>query len=172
MCQDMSLPSGLHIFDQEASKRLKHRCVTREDMLELQVGLASCMHAEQRTHTHAYALCTFSMQTATVHHMRVRCTACMTMRSVFDTAVLLQAYPKILVTAGLHDPRVAYWEPAKFVAKLRREKMDDSLLLFKCDLGAGHFSQSGRFDALKELAIDYAFILLCADRMQPPTAAL
>jgi oligopeptidase B len=68
----------------------------------------------------------------------------------------------MLVTAGLHDPRVAYWEPAKYVAKLRLMKTDSNMLLFKCDLGAGHFSQSGRFDALKELAIDYTFVIMCA----------
>jgi Prolyl oligopeptidase family len=81
-------------------------------------------------------------------------------------ATLLQDYPKMLVTAGLHDPRVAYWEPAKYVAKLRLNKTDSNMLLFKCDLGAGHFSQSGRFDALKELAIDYAFILLCHGKLR------
>ena len=74
----------------------------------------------------------------------------------------------MLVTAGLHDPRVAYWEPAKFVAKLRLRKTDDNMVLFKCDMGAGHFSQSGRFDALKEKAIDYAFILLCAGKLAAP----
>ncbi|KAI8527496.1 hypothetical protein RHMOL_Rhmol12G0080000 [Rhododendron molle] len=55
-----------------------------------------------------------------------------------------QKYPAILVTAGLHDPRVMYSEPAKFVAKLRAMKTDDNLLLFKCEQGAGHFSKSGR----------------------------
>lgn len=73
--------------------------------------------------------------------------------------VAAQAYPNILVTAGLHDPRVGYWEPAKLVAKLRATKTDNSLLLFKCEMGAGHFSQSGRFDRLKEVAIEYAFLL-------------
>ena len=70
-----------------------------------------------------------------------------------------KGYPHLLVTAGLHDPRVGYWEPAKWVAKLRAEKTDDNLLLFKCDLGAGHFSKSGRFDKLKETALEYAFLL-------------
>jgi oligopeptidase B len=68
-------------------------------------------------------------------------------------------YPNVLVTGGLHDPRVAYWEPAKFVAKLREMKIDDNLLLLKCDMGAGHFSKSGRFDKLKEIAFVYAFVL-------------
>lgn len=72
-------------------------------------------------------------------------------------------YPNILVTAGLHDPRVGYWEPAKFVANLRENKTDNGILLFKCDLGAGHFSQSGRFDRLKDTALEYAFLLKCQD---------
>lgn len=52
-------------------------------------------------------------------------------------------------------------EPAKFVAKLREHKTDKRMLLFKCDLGAGHFSQSGRFDILKDTAIEFAFLLKC-----------
>ncbi|XP_020273137.1 uncharacterized protein LOC109848173 [Asparagus officinalis] len=70
-----------------------------------------------------------------------------------------QNYPNILVTTGLNDPRVLYSEPAKFVAKLREMKTDDNALLFKCELGAGHFSKSGRFEKLKEDAFTYAFIL-------------
>ena len=54
-------------------------------------------------------------------------------------------------------------EPAKFVAKLREHKTDKHMLLFKCDLGAGHFSQSGRFDRLKDTALEYAFLLKCQD---------
>ncbi|XP_038893092.1 protease 2 [Benincasa hispida] len=73
--------------------------------------------------------------------------------------VKAQNYPDILVTAGLNDPRVLYSEPAKFVAKLRDMKTDDNLLLFKCELGAGHFSKSGRFEKLQEDAFTYAFIL-------------
>lgn len=57
---------------------------------------------------------------------------------------LHHSYPHILVTAGLHDPRVGYWEPAKLVARLRAAKTDGRLLLFKCELGAGHFSVTGR----------------------------
>ncbi|XP_024378586.1 uncharacterized protein [Physcomitrium patens] len=68
-------------------------------------------------------------------------------------------YPNVLVTGGLHDPRVAYWEPSKFVAKLREMKTDSNLLLLKCDMGAGHFSKSGRFDKLKDFAFTYAFVL-------------
>ncbi|GAB4839665.1 hypothetical protein Ancab_029191 [Ancistrocladus abbreviatus] len=73
--------------------------------------------------------------------------------------VKAQNYPHILVTAGLNDPRVMYSEPAKFVAKLREMKTDDNLLLFKCELGAGHFSKSGRFERLQEDAFTYAFIM-------------
>ncbi|BAT93623.1 hypothetical protein LR48_Vigan02g265200 [Vigna angularis] len=73
--------------------------------------------------------------------------------------VKAQNYPHILVTAGLNDPRVMYSEPAKFVAKLRDMKTDDSILLFKCELGAGHFSKSGRFEKLQEDAFTYAFIM-------------
>lgn len=69
-------------------------------------------------------------------------------------------YPHILVTAGLHDPRVGYWEPAKFVAAVRAARTNPrKLLLFKCDMGAGHFSQSGRFDRLRERAVEIAFLL-------------
>ncbi|KAF5737959.1 Prolyl oligopeptidase family protein isoform 1 [Tripterygium wilfordii] len=72
--------------------------------------------------------------------------------------VKAQNYPNILVTTGLNDPRVMYSEPAKFVAKLRETKTDSNLLLFKCDLGAGHFSKSGRFEKLQEDAFTYAFV--------------
>jgi oligopeptidase B len=69
-------------------------------------------------------------------------------------------YPPMLVTAGLNDPRVTYWEPAKYVAKLRHLKTDDNLLLLKTNMGAGHSGKSGRFDSLYEVAEAYAFILL------------
>jgi len=73
--------------------------------------------------------------------------------------VKAQDYPPMLVTAGLNDPRVTYWEPAKWVAKLRDTKTDDNLLLLKTNMGAGHGGQSGRWNALKETAEEYAFIL-------------
>jgi oligopeptidase B len=68
-------------------------------------------------------------------------------------------YPKILVTAGLNDPRVSYWEPAKWVAKLRARKKDNRLLLLKTQMGSGHFGASGRYEKWKETAFNYAFIL-------------
>jgi oligopeptidase B len=69
------------------------------------------------------------------------------------------AYPPLLVTAGLNDPRVTYWEPAKWVAKLRELKTDDHELLLKTNMGAGHGGKSGRFESLKETAEEFAFIL-------------
>ncbi|MBN2118795.1 MAG: S9 family peptidase [Anaerolineales bacterium] len=68
-------------------------------------------------------------------------------------------YPNMLITAGLNDPRVAYWEPAKFAAKLREMKTDDNLLLLHTNYEAGHAGASGRYDNLKEVAIDYAFLI-------------
>jgi len=73
--------------------------------------------------------------------------------------VVAKAYPPMLVTAGLNDPRVTYWEPAKWVAKLREVKTDDNLLLLKTNMGAGHGGQSGRWNSLKETAEEFAFIL-------------
>ncbi|CAE7148746.1 dapb1 [Symbiodinium necroappetens] len=83
------------------------------------------------------------------------------------------AYPPIMVTAGLNDPRVTYWEPAKYVAKLRTLKQDSTTLLLKTNMGAGHGGQSGRFDALKELAEEYAFFLheLGVSNQAPTTSA-
>jgi oligopeptidase B len=68
-------------------------------------------------------------------------------------------YPNMLLTTGLNDPRVSYWEPLKFVAKLRALKTDDNLVLLSAKLVQGHSGASGRYDALKELAFTYAFIL-------------
>ena len=68
-------------------------------------------------------------------------------------------YPTILVRTGLNDSQVMYWEPAKYVAKLRTLKTDKNPLLFKINMGAGHGGSSGRYDALRETAFDYAFVL-------------
>ena len=69
------------------------------------------------------------------------------------------AYPNLLITTGLNDPRVAYWEPAKFAAKLREMKTDNNLLLLRTNYDAGHAGASGRYDHLKEVAIDFAFLI-------------
>ncbi|XP_047330026.1 protease 2 [Impatiens glandulifera] len=82
--------------------------------------------------------------------------------------VAARSYPAILVTAGLHDPRVMYSEPAKFVAKLREMKTDDNMLLFKCETGAGHFSKSGRFEKLEEESFILSFILKALGMVPPP----
>ncbi|HTC90203.1 MAG TPA: S9 family peptidase [Bryobacteraceae bacterium] len=78
--------------------------------------------------------------------------------SPYDNAAARE-YPKMLVTAGLNDPRVSYWEPAKWVAKLRTLKTDSNALLLKTDMGSGHFGPSGRYEGIKETAFDYAFLL-------------
>ena len=70
-----------------------------------------------------------------------------------------QAYPNLLVTTGLHDSQVQYWEPAKWVAKLRELKTDDNLLLLSTDMDAGHGGKSGRFKAYEDIALEFAFIL-------------
>ena len=70
-----------------------------------------------------------------------------------------QMYPNLLVTTGLHDSQVQYWEPAKWVAKLREMKTDDNTLLLKTNMEAGHGGASGRFKRIHETALEYAFIL-------------
>lgn len=68
-------------------------------------------------------------------------------------------YPNLMLTCGLNDPRVAYWEPAKFAARLRELKTDDNLLLLKTNFHAGHAGSSGRYDYLKEVAFEYVFLI-------------
>ena len=70
-----------------------------------------------------------------------------------------QHYPPMLITSGLNDPRVTYWEPAKWTARLRAEKTDDKVLLLKTNMGAGHGGKSGRFESLRETAEEFAFFL-------------
>ncbi|WGO94884.1 S9 family peptidase [Pseudomonas viciae] len=73
--------------------------------------------------------------------------------------VSAQAYPALLVIAGYNDSRVQYWEAAKWVAKLRATKTDDNPLLLKTELGAGHGGMSGRYQGLRDVALEYAFVL-------------
>lgn len=74
--------------------------------------------------------------------------------------VKAQAYPAMFVSAGINDPRVTYWEPAKWVAKLREMKTDDNLILLQTNMDAGHAGASGRFGVMKDVAKEYLFILL------------
>ena len=70
-----------------------------------------------------------------------------------------QNYPNILVTTGLHDSQVQYWEPMKWVAKMRELKTDSNILVFKTDMDAGHGGASGRFKSLEEKALEMAFFI-------------
>lgn len=70
-----------------------------------------------------------------------------------------QDYPPLFISGGLNDPRVTYWEPAKWAAKLRATKTDDNILLLKTNMGAGHGGKSGRFESLREAAEEHAFVL-------------
>ncbi len=76
--------------------------------------------------------------------------------------VKAQDYPNILITTGLHDSQVQYWEPAKWAAKLRELKTDDNLLLLRTNMDTGHGGASGRFSYHKETAQDYTFLLKLA----------
>ncbi|TFG09771.1 S9 family peptidase [Candidatus Thorarchaeota archaeon] len=73
--------------------------------------------------------------------------------------VEMKEYPPILITAGYNDPRVQYWEPAKWTARLRRRKTDSNRLLLKTKMETGHFSSSGRYDYMKDYAFNYAYVL-------------
>ncbi|MBA7533829.1 Protease 2 [subsurface metagenome] len=73
--------------------------------------------------------------------------------------VAAKEYPSILITAGLNDSRVQYWEATKWTAKLRALKTDNNLLLLKINMGSGHLGASGRYDFLKDIAFEFAFIL-------------
>jgi oligopeptidase B len=72
-------------------------------------------------------------------------------------------YPPMMVTGGLNDPRVTYWEPAKWTAKMRELKTDNNLLIMRLHMGAGHFSSSGRYERLKDRAEEFAFMLAAHD---------
>ena len=75
------------------------------------------------------------------------------------------AYPNILATGGLTDPRVTYWEPAKWIAKLRHHNISDSLILLRTNMEAGHGGASGRFDKLSEVALSWAFSLMISGKI-------
>lgn len=79
--------------------------------------------------------------------------------------VRAQNYPAMLITGGISDPRVTYWEPAKWTARLRATKTDDNLLLMKINMDAGHGGKSGRYDSLRETAEEYAFLFAAIDGM-------
>ena len=74
--------------------------------------------------------------------------------------VAAKDYTNLLVTTGLHDSQVQYWEPAKWVAKLRELKTDNNLVLLHTNMKTGHGGASGRFEYLKEIALDYAFLFM------------
>ncbi|MBV8950597.1 MAG: S9 family peptidase, partial [Actinobacteria bacterium] len=80
-----------------------------------------------------------------------------------------QRYPALLVTGGLNDSRVSYWEPAKWVAKLRATKTDDRLIVLKTEMGAGHGGPSGRYDAWRDEALVLAFLI---DQVAPESACV
>jgi len=71
-------------------------------------------------------------------------------------------YPPCLITGGLTDPRVTYWEPAKWAAKLRDHQTGDAPILLKINMDAGHQGESGRYDSLKETALEFAFAVAVA----------
>ena len=74
-------------------------------------------------------------------------------------------YPNMLVTTGYFDSQVQYWEPAKWVAKLREVKTDNNILLLHTNMDVGHGGASGRFDSLKETAIDYTFLIALENKL-------
>ncbi|HFE38749.1 MAG TPA: S9 family peptidase, partial [Gammaproteobacteria bacterium] len=73
--------------------------------------------------------------------------------------VVKKDYPPVLITAGLTDPRVTYWEPAKWAATLREHQTGTSPILLKTNMDAGHQGEAGRYDALKDVAFEYAFAI-------------
>ncbi|EIJ4898726.1 oligopeptidase B [Escherichia coli] len=85
--------------------------------------------------------------------------------------VTAQVYPHLLVTTGLHDSQVQYWEPAKWVAKLRELKTDDHLLLLCTDMDSGHGGKSGRFKSYEGVAMEYAFLVALAQGTLPAQSA-
>jgi oligopeptidase B len=82
--------------------------------------------------------------------------------------VTARAYPHILATAGLTDPRVTYWEPAKWVARLRELATSDRMLLLRTYMEAGHGGAAGRFEKLEQVALVQAFVLLAHELVEAP----
>jgi oligopeptidase B len=80
--------------------------------------------------------------------------------------VRAQHYPNLLVTSGLYDSQVQYWEPAKWVAKLRQFQQGDAVLLLSTDMSAGHGGKSGRLSRLENSALEYSFILAMDEKTQ------
>ena len=78
--------------------------------------------------------------------------------------IVCKDYPPQLITGGLNDPRVTYWEPAKWAAKMRAQNTAGTLVTMKMNMGAGHGGKSGRFDSLLEIAEEYTFLLMCAEK--------
>ena len=78
-------------------------------------------------------------------------------------------YPHVLLTAGLNDPRVTYWEPMKFVSRLRKLRTDDRHSLLYTNLDGGHAGASGRYEALKEISLQYTFILKIFNKSLSPS---
>jgi oligopeptidase B len=85
--------------------------------------------------------------------------------------VTRQAYPPMLITGGLNDPRVTYWEPAKWNARLRAMRTDHNLQLLKINMGAGHGGRSGRWTRLQEVAEAYTFVLTQMGGAEAPAPA-
>lgn len=81
--------------------------------------------------------------------------------------VKAQVYPHLLVTSGLHDSQVQYWEPAKWVAKLRELKVDDNLLLLCTEMDSGHGGKSGRYKSYEGVALEFAFLIALAQGTLP-----
>uniref|UniRef100_UPI0013D2FB29 prolyl oligopeptidase family serine peptidase n=1 Tax=Escherichia coli TaxID=562 RepID=UPI0013D2FB29 len=81
----------------------------------------------------------------------------------------VQAYPPILALAGVSDPRVTYWEPAKWVARLRAAKTDGNPVLLVTNMESGHGGAAGRFDRLKEVAKAYAFAIMVVGAAEQPS---
>ena len=77
----------------------------------------------------------------------------------YENVAAAPRYPWMLLRGGLNDPRVSYWEPSKWIARMREVRRDASPLVLKTDLGAGHGGASGRYDKLKENAFDFVFVV-------------